>query len=241
MKIIITATFMNGLRITSKFEPNGTINRHEKGRNGGTTQFNDDETSARMSELDDKMDSKETPATASNSIWTSLQESITLSAAIVVAAMALGFQVIPATQSSHASYAQIAVLGILGTVFYSFVFRVMILSLSKTALGRKQCQNFQLKKQDVYDICVKSVSALQALLSCVIVGLALQEACCSRFNDLSAYSWWIDFYTWFGLPYFLYDVVVMYKVISAFYILIANMEYVLNVLSICSYVKKISG
>lgn len=104
-----------------------------------------------------------------------------------------------------------AYLFMLGLVFYIFMFHLLVLVQFRTAFGRNQIEKFHLKWYEAYDICVKAVSAMQALLACVFACLVHVEDCCHRNNNYFAFSRWIEFYTWFGLPYFLYDIIVMYK------------------------------
>ncbi|XP_008468963.1 protein FAM57A [Diaphorina citri] len=140
-----------------------------------------------------------------------LKGSITMTGGIAFTAMALAVQVIPSTQRIRASHTQIANLTILGLTFYTSMFHLLLLIKFKTTAGKRLAKKFQLKKYEVYDICVKSVSALQAFLACLFACLVVMEDRCNMKNNFIAYSRWIDFYTWFGLPYFFYDIVVMYK------------------------------
>ncbi|XP_050299684.1 TLC domain-containing protein 3A isoform X2 [Anthonomus grandis grandis] len=99
-----------------------------------------------------------------------------------------------------------------GLLFFPSLFVALKNLLGHTHWGRKLMRARRLKYSDVFDICNKLVSAVQALFCCISGLISVQYSCTRNILRTSHYA--TESYAWFGAAYFFYDIWSMYKVWS---------------------------
>nr|CAD7262542.1 unnamed protein product [Timema shepardi] len=123
--------------------------------------------------------------------------------------MAAGSVVILAPED-RISIARGAWLSLLGLVFFVSLFDLLNYVALRTHIGHMFRKKYELTLVEVLDISNKTVSAVQALLSCV-TGSVVCIWSCTR-NFLRSSHFMSEAYAWFGAAYFFYDIWSMYRV-----------------------------
>lgn len=103
-------------------------------------------------------------------------------------------------------------LCLLGLVFFVSLFDLLNHFALRTPVGHMFQKKYELTLAEVLDISNKTVSAVQALLSCV-TGCVVCTWSCTR-NFLRSSHFLSEAYAWFGAAYFFYDIWSMYRVHS---------------------------
>ncbi|XP_021921780.1 protein FAM57A [Zootermopsis nevadensis] len=101
-------------------------------------------------------------------------------------------------------------LSLLGLIFFVSLFDLLNHVALSTSVGHMFQKKYELTLAEVMDISNKTVSAVQALLSCV-TGTIVCIWSCTR-NFLRSSHFLSEAYAWFGAAYFFYDIWSMYRV-----------------------------
>ncbi|XP_067014934.1 TLC domain-containing protein 3A isoform X3 [Anabrus simplex] len=101
-------------------------------------------------------------------------------------------------------------LSLLGLVFFVSLFDLLNHVALRTSVGHMFRKKYELTLAEVLDISNKTVSAVQAVLSC-ITGTVVCVWSCTR-NFLRSSHFMSEAYAWFGAAYFFYDIWSMYRV-----------------------------
>ncbi|KAJ9595331.1 hypothetical protein L9F63_027284, partial [Diploptera punctata] len=95
-------------------------------------------------------------------------------------------------------------LSVLGLIFFVSLFDLLNYVALRTSVGHMFRKKYELTLAEVLDISNKTVSAVQALLSC-ITGSVVCIWSCTR-NFLRSSHFMSEAYAWFGAAYFFYDI-----------------------------------
>lgn len=108
------------------------------------------------------------------------------------------------------SVARGAWLSGLGLIFFVSLFDLLNHVALQTNMGHVFRKKYELTLYEVLDISNKTVSAVQAVLSCVTGSIVCMWSCTRDFLRSSHFM--SEAYAWFGASYFFYDIWSMYKV-----------------------------
>lgn len=100
-----------------------------------------------------------------------------------------------------------------GLVFFVSLFGLLNHVALRTSVGHTFRKKYELTLAEVLDISNKTVSMVQALLSCV-TGVVVCAWSCAR-NFLRSSHFLSEAYAWFAVAYFFYDIWSMYRVHSS--------------------------
>ncbi|GLH00299.1 Uncharacterized protein GBIM_06717 [Gryllus bimaculatus] len=101
-------------------------------------------------------------------------------------------------------------LSLLGLIFFASLFDLLNYIALRTDFGHNFRKKYELTLSEVLDISNKTVSAVQALLSCITGTIVCLWSCTRSFLRSSHFM--SEAYAWFGAAYFFYDIWSMYRV-----------------------------
>ncbi|PSN38095.1 hypothetical protein C0J52_00857 [Blattella germanica] len=104
-------------------------------------------------------------------------------------------------------------LSLLGLIFFVSLFDLLNHVALRTSVGHMFRKKYELTLAEVMDISNKTVSAVQALLSCLTGSIVCIWSCTRNFLRSSHFM--SEAYAWFGAAYFFYDIWSMYRVHSS--------------------------